>query len=127
MVANCHLEFDGFENFSVKTLRKIFESNAVPDVTLVGDDNISLEAHRIILSAHSSVFENAFTECQSRTKTILQCKGFKYQDLHSLMQYMYLGQVSVPLAQTNELIKMAKYLKISQLGEECNVSEKRKN
>ena len=127
MVANCHLEFDGFDNFSVKTLRKVFESNAFPDVTLVGDDKLPLEAHRIILSAHSSVFENAFTECQSRTRTLLYCKGFNYQDLHSLMQYMYLGQVSVPLAQTNELIKMAKYLKISQLGEECNVSENKLN
>ena len=52
MVAKCHLEFDGFDKFSVQTFRKIFESNAFPDVTLVGDVNVPLEAHRIILSAH---------------------------------------------------------------------------
>ena len=61
MVAKCHLEFDGFDKFSVQTFRKIFESNAFPDVTLIGDDNVPIEAHKIILSAHSSVFENAFT------------------------------------------------------------------
>ena len=89
MVAKCHLGFDGFDSFLIKALRKIFESNAFPDVTLVGDDNIPIEAHKIILSAHSSVFENAFTDNQSIP--ILHCKGFNYQDLHSLMQYMYLG------------------------------------
>ena len=94
-------------------------------MTLVGDDNIPIEAHKIILSAHSSVFENAFTDNQSIP--ILHCKGFNYQDLHSLMQYMYLGEVSVPLARSNELLRMAKYLKISQLGDECNVSEKKLN
>ena len=125
MVAKCHLGFDGFDSFLIKALRKIFESNAFPDVTLVGDDNIPIEAHKIILSAHSSVFENAFTDNQSIP--ILHCKGFNYQDLHSLMQYMYLGEVSVPLARSNELLRMAKYLKISQLGDECNVSEKKLN
>ena len=125
MVARCHLEFEGFNNFLLKALRKIFESNAFPDVTLVGDDNIPIEAHKIILSAHSSVFENAFTDCKSGL--ILHCKGFNYQDLHSLMQYMYLGEVSVPFARSSELLRMAKYLKVSQLGEECNVSEKKLN
>ena len=94
-------------------------------MTLVGDDNIPIEAHKIILSAHSTVFEHALNENQS--VPILHCKGFNYQDLHSLMQYMYLGEVSVPLARSNELLRMAKYLKISQLGDECNVSEKKLN
>ena len=122
MVAKCYLEFDGFDSFLTKALKKIFEANAFPDVTLVGDDNLPIEAHRIILSAHSSVLENAIIECKS-AKPTLHCKGFTYPDLHSLLSYLYLGKVSVPFAQASELLKIAKYLKISQLGQECNVTD----
>ena len=122
MVAKCYLEFDGFDSFLTKALKKIFEANAFPDVTLVGDDNFPIEAHRIILSAHSSIFENAIIECKS-AKPTLHCKGFTYPDLHSLLSYLYLGKVSVPFAQASELLKIAKYLKISQLGQECNVTD----
>ena len=121
-MAKCYLEFDGFDSFLTKALKKIFEANAFPDVTLVGDDNFPIEAHRIILSAHSSIFENAIIECKS-AKPTLHCKGFTYPDLHSLLSYLYLGQVSVPFAQASELLKIAKYLKISQLGQECNVTD----
>ena len=122
MVAKCYLEYDGFDNFLRKALRKIFEKNSFPDVTLVGDDDFPIEAHRLILSAHSSVLENAITESKSEKPT-LQCKGFTYQDLNSLLTYMYLGEVSLPFAQASELLMIAKYLKISQLGEECKVKD----
>ena len=123
MVAKCHLEFDGFDSFLVNALRKIFEANVFPDVTLVGDDEFPIEAHRIILTAHSSVLERAIVESKS-TKPTLHLKGFNYQDLTFLMQYLYLGEVSVPFAQASELLKMGKYLQINQLGDECNVTDK---
>ena len=123
MVAKCHLEFDGFDQFFIKALRKVFEANLFPDVTLIGDDEYKIEAHRIILSAHSSVFEKALFESKS-TKPTLRLKGFSYQDLSFLMQYLYLGEVSLPFAQASELLKMAKFLRIPQLGSECNVTDK---
>ena len=126
MVAKCHLEYDGFDSFLTKALRKIFEAHSFADITLVGDDNIPIEAHRLILSAHSSVLENAIIESKT-AKPTLQCKGFTYQDLHAMLTYLYLGEVSVPFAQAGELLMMAKYLKISQLGEECKVTDNNLN
>ena len=126
MVAKCHLEFDGFDRFFIKALRKVFEANLFPDVTLIGDDECKIEAHRIILSAHSSVLEKALFESKS-TKPTLRLKGFSYQDLSFLMQYLYLGEVSLPFAQASELLKMAKFLRIHQLGSECNVTDKMLN
>ena len=123
MVAKCHLEFDGFDSFIVNAMRKIFEANVFPDVTLVGDDEFPIEAHRIILTAHSSVLERAIVESKS-TKPTLHLEGFNYQDLTFLMQYLYLGEVSLPFAQASELLKMGKYLQINQLGNECNVTDK---
>ena len=122
MVAKCHLEFDGFDGFLIKALRKVYEANLFPDVTLVGDDECQIEGHRIILSAHSSVLEKAILESQSNKPT-LRLKGFSYQDLSSLMQYLYLGEVSLPFGQASELLKMAKFLQIYQLGSECNVPD----
>ena len=126
MVAKCHLEFDGFDGFFIKALKKVYESNLFPDVTLVGDDECQLEAHRIILSAHSSVLKRALLESKS-TKPTLRLKGFSYHDLSLLMQYLYLGEVSLPFAQASELLKMAKFLDINQLGSECNVTDKMLN
>ena len=126
MVAKCHLEFDGFDSFLINALRKIFEENAFPDVTLVGDDEFSIQAHRIILSAHSSVLERALIESKS-TKPTLYLKGFNFQDLSSLLQFLYLGEVSLPFAQASELLKIAKFLKIHQLGKECDVTDKNLN
>ena len=110
----------------INALRKIFEESAFPDVTLVGDDEFSIQAHRIILSAHSSVLERALIESKS-TKPTLYLKGFNFQDLSSLMQFLYLGEVSLPFAQASELLKMAKFLKINQLGKECEVTDKNLN
>ena len=69
MVAKCHLEYDGFDSFLTKALRKIFEAHSFADITLVGDDNIPIEAHRLILSAHSSVLENAIIESKTAKPT----------------------------------------------------------
>ena len=126
MLAKCNLEFDEFEIFLRRALKEIFEANMFTDITLVGDDHIPIEAHRVILSAHSSVLREKISKSSSARPT-LHCRGSVYQDLNRLIQFMYLGQVSLPLGQSNDLLKLSKYLQVNQLGDNCQLSQEEIN
>ena len=90
-------------------------------MTLIGDDNIPVKAHKIVLCAHSNVLKEAILSLDY-DKLVLQCRGFKSQDIQSLLDFIYLGETSSEYKDANVLFKLGKFLQIRHLGEECELS-----
>ena len=99
-----------------------FKENNHSDVTLVSDDKIEFLAHKYVLVASSPVFENILLS-NSHPHSLIYLRGVKYQELGSILQFIYLGEVSIYRSNRTRLFQAAKDLQITHLAETC-VKEK---
>ena len=107
-MVKCLIEFSEFHIFCKDILKDLRANNHFTDVTLVGDDNIPVKAHKIVLCAHSNVLKEAILSL-GYDKIVLQCKGFKSQDMKSLLDFIYLGEVSSGYKDASILFKLGKF------------------
>ena len=86
-MVKCLLEFSEFPFFCKDIIKDLRATEHFTDVTLIGDDNIPVKAHKIILCAHSNVLKEAILSL-GYDKIVLKCKGFKSQDIKSLLDFI---------------------------------------
>ena len=118
-------KFHQHQDHLTEIFNKIFAERSFCDIRLIGDDCIPVEAHRIVLSAFSNVIEKKILEKQEGDEIKIQ--GMNQQDLESILQFMYLGQVSVPHSRVEGFLRRAKFLGIRQIMDQCNVDMKELN
>jgi len=94
------------------------------DVTL-GVEGRRLSAHKMLLSACSPYFRELLkgNPCQH---PIIVLRDIKYDDLHSLLQFMYNGEVNVAQDQLNSFLKSAESLKIRGLTDNAEEATNRR-
>ena len=82
------------------------------DVTLVTDDEISIEAHKVVLSASSPFFKNMLRKSQ-KSHPLVYLSGVHSRDLQFVMDYVYQGQIQIYQDHLDSFMDCAKKLKIS--------------
>ena len=87
---NWHLH----KEFSSLILKNLFSEKVASDVTLVAEDNKSVDAHRFVLKYASSFFRDIFVRNPERHLT-LHLQGLKYETLVNLVKYIYIGEALV--------------------------------
>ena len=95
-------------------LNDLLKRNVFVDVTLVFDDEQML-AHKVILSSASSFFLQVLEKNVSHPHPMLYMKGVDKKLFSFLLDFIYLGEVSVPEDQFDSFIAMSKELKIKGL------------
>lgn len=90
------------------------------DVTLVCDDERTLKAHRIVLSAVSPVLKRLLNEDVSKSSVVF-LKDFKYQEMDTLLDFLYLGSTQLDLARMNEFLNLAETLSITAIGKSLGI------
>lgn len=96
-------------------LHEMFISEDQTDVTLVCDDKRQLKAHRVVLSACSSVFKSILSEL-AQSCSVIYLRGVQYQDLESILEFMYLGVATVNQGGIDEFISIGKNLEIKEIS-----------
>ena len=109
------LAWNGHAEQVTETLNELMISNNFTDVTLVCNDKIQLQAHRIILSSCSTFFKEIFTTVQGDYKPIIYLKGVKHEEMKSILQFIYTGEATFSQNRTNEFIRVATDLEIKAL------------
>ena len=94
-------------------------SNIFTDVTLVSDDNMQIQAHKLILSVGSEYFRNILAD-KSHPHPMLCLDGVSSEDLDWIIKYLYLGEVSVPQSSLQKFLQVANKLKCFGLKEEIH-------
>ena len=84
------------------------------DVTLVTDDEISIEAHKVVLSASSPFFKNILRKSQ-KSHPLVYLSGVHSRDLQFVMDYVYQGQIQIYQDYLDSFMDCATKLKISGL------------
>ena len=99
------LRWNDFENNISSSFQELREDKDFFDVTLACDDN-QLQAHKVILSACSPFFRSVLKK-NPHQHQLLYLKGVKYEDILSVLNFMYHGEVSVAQEELNSFLPMS--------------------
>ena len=105
-----------------RMLYDLMNNGVLTDVTLVCDDQKSLEAHKIILTASSPMFAKIINNFYNSNNAVIFLKGIKYEEMESILKYLYLGQVAMPENDMKDFFDLANYLEIKEM--DSNISLK---
>jgi hypothetical protein len=98
----------------------LLEEESLVDVTLSAEGQF-LRAHRVILSACSPYFRNMFkSQFLNDKHPVVIMKDVEFENLKSLVEYMYKGEANVPQHMLSAFIKDAESLQIRGLAECAN-------
>lgn len=87
------------------------------DVTLVCDDKQQFKAHKIILSACSSVFKSIINNLP-QNNSVIYLRGIQHQEMESILEFMYLGVATLNQEQMNEFLNVAKSLELKEISKD---------
>ena len=118
MRAQIQFQFDQFPEHLAHILINLFSTKTLCDVHLIGEDDIPVEAHKIILAAFSGVL-NRIVRKENGNSSEIQLHGMNHHDIEKIVQFMYLGEASVAHAGVDKFLRTAKFLGISQLSDQC--------
>ena len=100
------------------------------DVTLVGDDNHQVSAHKVILATCSQYFKKVLKQ-NKHSSPLLCLLGLNHCDLKHILDYIYYGEVQLQQEELNRFLYVAKILELdgadqtetSNLNEESSRKE----
>ena len=104
--------FNGNRDYS---LQELFINNKNADVTLVSDDKVALNAHKLVLSSCSSVLEDILLSNPNPHPTIY-LNGVKRFEIEELLQFIYLGNTKFYQSRMEKFFENGRDLQIKQLS-----------
>merc|ERR1712129_23422 len=107
------LRWNEFESNISSSFRELRDDKDFFDVTLACDDN-QLQAHKVILSACSPFFRSVLKK-NPHQHPLLYLKGVKYEDIVSVLNFMYHGEVNVAQEELNSFLAVAEDLQVKGL------------
>jgi hypothetical protein len=107
------LRWNDFESNISVAFRELRDDKDFLDVTLACDDE-QIQAHKMILGACSPFFRNILRR-NPHQHPLLYLKGVKYNDLQSVLNFMYHGEVSVAREDLNSFLSVAEDLRVKGL------------
>ena len=126
-VSGYNLSWQTFSSHLAEVSRELYQEKYFSDVTLLSEDLIAVEAHRMVLSAASPVLRNVL-RINPTVRTQLFLKGIKHHQLDSVLKFIYHGEVQVPSREISSFLKAGRELEITELSNiikkpEANKSE----
>ena len=109
-----YLKWNTFQTNVSKSFNELRTDKDFFDVTLIGDDESKLSAHRIVLSSCSSFFE-LILKITSTSNSVIYLSGVNTQNLGFMLDYMYQGEVQIFQEQLDDFLIVAQKLQIDGL------------
>jgi len=111
------LKWNNYQSALTTEFKSLQEDENFVDVTLSAEGK-TLKAHKVILSACSPYFRQLLAGISSWQHPVLVLSQLPFQDLSSILDFVYLGQVNVVQENLQSFLKVAELLKIKGLTEE---------
>ena len=107
------LEWSGFEVNLQNTLGDLRMEEDFSDVTLVSEDGHFVKAHKVLLSASSSLLDTILKKSEvDHLKPLIFLRGTKTDVLNSLLDFVYFGSVEIRGDRLDEFMALANELKV---------------
>ena len=100
-------------------IKELMTTDDFADVTLVTEDKKYIKGHKNILSLCSPAIREMLQK-ERNSNPIIFLRGINFQEMESIMQFIYLGEATFYEERTDEFLAVAKSLEIKGL---CKSSE----
>jgi len=107
------LRWNDFETSISRAFQELREDKDFFDVTLACEGS-QVQAHKVILSACSPFFRTVLRK-NPHQHPLLYLKGVKYDDIVSVLNFMYHGEVNIAQEALNNFLAVAEDLKVKGL------------
>ena len=107
------LRWNDFESNISVAFREIREEKDFFDITLSCGSR-QIQAHKLILSACSPFFRTVLKQ-NPHQHPLLYLKGVEFNDLQSVLNFMYHGEVNVAQEELNSFLAVAEDLQVKGL------------
>ena len=112
-----NLNWHTYSDHLREMLHEMMKSTDLTDVTLVCDDKKQFKAHKIVLSACSSVFKSIINDLPHNS-SVIYLRGIQHQEMESILEFMYLGVATFYQDRMNEFLNVAKNLEIKEISKD---------
>ena len=119
-----NLAWNDFEQCVSNSYREMLDSEHFVDVTLATDDDQHIRCHKVVISASSPVLR-AILEKHPHQHPLIYLSGVKYQELRSIINFMYIGHTDVAQDVLETFMGVAAKFKIKGLSN-CQINEQQK-
>lgn len=101
-------------------LNQMLQCGSLVDVTIYCDDG-QVNAHKLVLAASSTYFRNLFSRMNNAFHyPIILLREMPVNDLKTIIQFIYNGEVNVPHNRVDSLMRCANYLSIDGMASSAN-------
>ncbi|XP_012150886.1 uncharacterized protein LOC100876849 isoform X2 [Megachile rotundata] len=108
-------KWNDYQNHLSDVVRQLLDEDCMVDVTLAAAGE-RIHAHRIVLCACSTLFRDILSQVNEDHPTII-LSDISAQDIKSIVEFTYHGEVRVPVDNISSLLDAARSLKICGLIE----------
>ncbi|EFN80703.1 Protein bric-a-brac 1 [Harpegnathos saltator] len=106
-------KWENYQNHLPDVVQQLLQEDCMVDVTLCAAGH-RIHAHRIVLCACSTLFQEVLSQVTEEHPTII-LSDVSLQDIKSIVEFAYHGEVRVPVENISSLLDTARSLKISGL------------
>ena len=118
------LKWNDFQQNIVQLYQELRQDSDFSDVTLLCDENHTVEAHRIILAACSPFFSRVL-KGSNHSHPMIFMKGLKANDLMAIVDFIYHGEAYICQEDLDGFLALAEELQLKGLsGYEDNAPDK---
>ena len=116
-----NLAWNDFDKCVSNSFKELLDNGYFVDVTLATDDDYHIKAHKVVLSTCSPVLRSIL-EKHPHQHPLIYMSGIKYQELRSIINFMYIGETEVTHDKLEIFMSIAAKFKIKGLSN-CQINE----
>ena len=114
------LEWKGYDSTKESAFQTLYKDQDFADVTLACEDDLSLQAHKVILSSCSEFFSKILKQNPS-PHPLIYLQGVSIEDLRLLKRFMYVGRTEVNMDQIDSFMNVSRRF-LNQPPEEAKLT-----
>ena len=114
MAEKFSLKWNDFDTNTTKAFGLLRNEDFLQDVTLVGEDNHQVAAHKLVLSACSEYFKTIF-KSNKHSNLLLCLEGMSSSDISNILDYIYNGEVKIFQDDLERFLAVAQRFKLEGL------------
>ena len=109
------INWDHYSNHMKSSLHDMMLADNLTDVTLVCDDKTRIKAHKVILSACSTIFRSIIEDLPE-TKSVIFLRGIQKDEMTNILEFMYKGEAIFEQDRMESFLSVAKDLEIVEIS-----------
>ena len=109
------LQWNDFKDNAIDTFGSLREDKDFTDVTLVCEDGMKIDVHKVILANSSPFFDNVLRQ-NKHIHPLIYMRGVKSEDLFAIVDFLYCGEANIYQESLDSFLAIAGEIQLKGLA-----------